>query len=229
MGNRWIEALTLKGPAWGVPAEELGDPKTGLIALVAEATGALAESMSSARTVVSTAHCTAVFEALKAKTRYIKKHYFLVPPLTNEDLVDLGLRPHSTNNTSRRTPVNQPGLEVVKWGPHLLGFRFFTALVVDAAEEGSGIRVHYGLVKAGILPTGEHPSATYLADKTHLLSCPPLVAEDLPDSFFTRRSKDDLLLPNISSGMVCYLSGDYEMEKGGTPGPNGPIIQAFVS
>jgi hypothetical protein len=211
MGSKWIEALALFATKWGVPAVQINDPTTGLIALHGEATGALAESMSSARTSVSTAHCQAAFDALEARMRYIKKHYFIAPPLTVEDLVALGLHPADTTHTSKTTPVNQPGLEVIKWGPHLLGFRFFTALVVDAAEEGYGIRLHYGLVKAGILPTGEHPSATYLADKTHLLSCPPLVAEDLPDSFFTRRGKDDLLLPNISSGMDCYLSGDYEI------------------
>jgi hypothetical protein len=47
LGNTWIEVLALFATKWGVPAAQTSDPATGLIALVAEATGALAESMRS--------------------------------------------------------------------------------------------------------------------------------------------------------------------------------------
>jgi hypothetical protein len=228
VGNNWIEVLSLKGTAWGVPATELSDPKNGLIALVAEATGALAEAMSSARTSVTTAHCEAAFDALEAKSRYIKKHYFLVPPLTNEDLVDLGLVPADTTRTPQKTPVNQPGLEWSKWGPRLLGFRVFTALVLDASESGYGVRVFTGLVKPGI-PAGEAPTASRLSDHHHLLSSPPLSGEDLPDSFFTRRGNDLIKdLPAGSSGLICYAAAQYEIDKGGAAGPFGPMIQTYV-
>jgi hypothetical protein len=161
--------------------------------------------------------------------RLMKNVYFNQPPRTIEEIVSLMLRPRKTTHTEKSTPLNTPGLEITKHAPHMLGFRTFTADVVDLEESGYGIRVFYGLVKADVLPTGERPSSTYLDENAHLLSSPPLMATDLPDSFFTRRKNEVVMLPLRSSGMVCYLAARYELEKGRNPGPYGPIIHAFVS
>jgi hypothetical protein len=111
----------------------------------------------------------------------------------------------------------------------MLGFKVFTALVMDDKETGYGARVYFGLVRPGILPTGERPSATRLSDKTHLMSSPPLSPADLPDSFFTRRKTDILKdLPPEASGLECYMAAHYENSKGHEAGPWGPMIHTIV-
>jgi hypothetical protein len=224
----WIEVLTLKATLWGVPIKELNDPDTGLVALTAEASSALAVAMSTERTVTSTAHCTMAFTALVEKMRYLKRLYFNCPPRTLEDMAALGLLFPDTTHTTTKTPVNQPGIEVIHYAPHVLTIGLSVASIIDAEETGYGIRVHSGLVPIGVLPTGERPTASFLATNTHVLSSPPLTTEDLPDSFFTRRKKDLVKLPEIASGMACHLAGCYENGKGGTAGPFGPMIKVFV-
>jgi hypothetical protein len=145
-------------------------------------------------------------------------------------MISLGLKPKDTTHTTVPQPKNHAGLEVNKWAPQTLGFRLFTAVDMgDNPDVDYGIRVHYGLVPAGVLPTGQRPSATRLTDDYHVLSSPPLSGADLPDSFFTRR-KQDLLknLPAEASGMTCYLCPCYENSKGREPGPWGTMVQAIV-
>jgi hypothetical protein len=224
MANTWINVLVIKGAAWGVTAAEV----TALSDQTSAAEDALEKAPTTDRGPESTAKCQAAFDALETCMRNMKMLHFTQPPRTDVELVSLLLRPHDPTQTTRTTPKNSAGIEVYKYGPHVLSFRLFTSYIVDPAESGYGIRVHYGLMKAGSPITNDHPSSLYLADKTHVLSSPPLVGEDLPDSFFTRRSRDDLMLPDIASGMACYLSGCYEIEKGGAAGPYGPMIQVFV-
>jgi hypothetical protein len=224
MAANWLEILALRAVPWGVPAAEV----TALNTLHTDAALILATVMSAERTEVATAQCISTFAALEAKMRYIKRLYFNMPPRILEEIVSLGLRPHDSTYSPQKTPVNQAGLEVNVWAPHLLGFRLFTAAVIDPAEKGYGFRVFSGLVKPGI-PAGERPSATRISDEYHLLSSPPLSLADLPDSFFTRR-KSDLLknLPPESSGMMCYLAARYEISKGHVAGPWGTLVSAFI-
>jgi hypothetical protein len=229
LSKTWLEVLTAaKMAAWKIPPEELSDPDTGLIALTADASSALAVAMSTERTVGSTAHCTMAFTALEEKMRYMKRLYFNCPPRTLEDMAILGLTFPDSSYTSKKAPMNEAGLEWNKWAPHLLGFRIFTSAVIDPNETGYGVRVYSGLVKTGI-PPGERPSAVRISDDYHLLSSPPLSPADLPDSFFTRRKSDILQnLPAEASGMMCYLSARYEIEKGHAAGPIGTLISAIV-
>jgi hypothetical protein len=224
MANTWINVLVIKGTAWGVSAAEV----TALSDRTGDAENALEKATTTDRGPESTAKCQAAFTALDTCMRYMKMKHFTQPPLSDAELVSLLLRPHDKPKTTKKTPVNRPGIKVTRYAPYALGFETFVASILDAEESGYGIRVFYGLVKAGVLTTTEHPSSTYLTDDTHLLSSPPLVPEDLPDSFFTRRSRDLLELPSVSSGMVCHLAGRYEIEKGGPAGKFGPMIQVFV-
>jgi len=86
--------------------------------------------------------------------RSIKKRYFIVPPLTLTDLVTLGLKPPDTVKTEVKTPVDQAGVEVIKWVPHTLGLRLYMqADMGDEAESNYGIRVIYAQVLS--VGTGE--------------------------------------------------------------------------
>jgi hypothetical protein len=215
---------------WGVPAPEVA----ALDALTRAAGTILTTAQSSERTKVVTADCKAAFKALVKKMRLIKKRFFLVPPLTHADLAALGLKPRDATYTPAKTPVNQAGLEITIRGLHLLGVRVFTAVVMDAAETGYGVRIYFGLVELSALALAgtaaeKQPSATRLSDEVHLLSSPPLSPADLPDSFFTRRTRDLWKnLPPEASGKMCYLAARYETSKGRDPGPWGTMISAIV-
>jgi hypothetical protein len=225
MARQWKEVLAVKATAWNVPTTDVTD----LTTLINTAENILREAQSTDRTAVTTTDCRVAFEALEAKMRYIKLHFFLMPPLTESDLTALGLRPKDTTQTPAKKPVNEPGLEFNKWGPHMLGFRTFIAALIDSSEEGYGMRVFFGLVPLDSKATGESPSATRLSDETHVLSSPPLSPEDLPDSFFTRRKQDLLaVLPPKASGMMCYMAARYENSKGHEAGPWGPMIHTIV-
>jgi hypothetical protein len=223
MAKDWGEVLSAKATAWSVPAAEV----TTLGTLAGEAGSALDAAQSSERTAVVTANCKAAFEALVEKMRFIKSRYFLSPPLSDTDLVSLELKPKDTTHTPVPPPVNQPGIEIIKWAPHTLGFRRFTAAVLGGGEEDYGIRVYYALTETGAAATPEKPSAARLADNMYLLSAPPVTPADLPGSFFTRRAKDLLELSPEASGKTCYLAARFENSKG-ERGPWGTMISAIV-
>jgi hypothetical protein len=196
--------------------------------LTGEATTALNQAQNTEqRTPVITAQCKAAFDALIAKMRYIKSHYFLTPPLTDADLVSLELKPKDTTHTPVPAPVNQPGIEINKWAPHTLGFRRFTATDLGGGESDYGIRVYYALVEIGAVATSEKPSATRLTAEVYIISAPPQTPADLPNSFFTRRYNDLLELPPEASGKTCYLAARFENSKGQS-GPWGTMIQAII-
>ncbi|MDR3341575.1 MAG: hypothetical protein LBT14_02095 [Treponema sp.] len=94
-------------------------------------------------------------------------------------------------------------------------------------ESDHGVRVYYGIVENNTAVTTEEPSMTHLTEDVYLLSSPPRMASDLPNSFFTRRVKDTLELPLSASGKTCYLAARFENGKGKS-GPWGTMISAIV-
>jgi hypothetical protein len=224
MARRWLEVIAAKLTAWNIPASVL----TALDALVAAAADCLQTIQSLERTAVNTAKCNAAFDTLTDKMRFIKNHYFLSPPLTDVDFISLGLKPHDQNRTEIPPPVNHPGVEVVKWAPHTLGLRLFTAINMGDNEADYGFRVYYGLVAptAPVSVDGK-VSASRLASDVYALSSPPGTQGDLPNSFFTRRVKDTLVLPLEATGYTCYLSVRFENGKG-DKGLRGTMIHALV-
>jgi len=95
MANRWVQVLAGKATAWGVPPADV----TSLGNLTGEAEGALELINSGEDTKAVRAKCRSDFKLLEAKMRYIKRHYFLQPPLTDEDMASLGLPLADTINT----------------------------------------------------------------------------------------------------------------------------------
>jgi hypothetical protein len=223
MARSWLTALEDKGDVWHVPPEE----ETALNSLIENAGYALNSAKAANRTAESTAACQTAFEALTAKMRFLKTHYFLKPPLTDADFASLGLKTGDTKPTPIPRPVNQPGIKIIRWGPHSFGFELFLAADMGGGDTERGIRVYYGLSETGAPVTGKKPLAQHLAGGAYLLSGPPLTANDLPNSFFTRRKKDLIDLPPEASGKICHMAARYENSKG-EAGPFGTMIQAIV-
>ncbi|MDR1986456.1 MAG: hypothetical protein LBP88_05725, partial [Treponema sp.] len=91
MARNWLRIMTTEVQAgWNIPQAQF----TELEQLHAAAAELLQKAMSSERTAVITEQCKAAFDALTGKMRFFKSHYFLAPPLTNADLVNLGFTPH---------------------------------------------------------------------------------------------------------------------------------------
>jgi hypothetical protein len=224
MAIRWSEIIYTKLVLWSIPASEASELDT----LIGNATDCLQTIESLERTAVNTAKCNAAFTALTDKMRFIKNHYFLSPPLTDADFISLGLKPHDTKQTEIPPPVNHPGVEVVKWAPHTLGLRLFTAINMGDNEADYGFRVYYGLVAPNVPASVDGKvSASRLAGDVYALSSLPGTQEDLPNSFFTRRKKDTLVLPLEATGYTWYLSVLFENGKG-DKGPWGEMIHALV-
>jgi hypothetical protein len=71
---------------------------TGLAQVVKDAAEALDVAKNeTTRTPVATARCKAAFEALERYMRDMKRRYFLSPPLTEADIISLGLKPHDSH------------------------------------------------------------------------------------------------------------------------------------
>jgi hypothetical protein len=94
----------VKQIAWGILSAKM----TELESLYATASGLLQVAQSNERTPFITERCREVFAVLTAGQCFMKAHFFLVPLLSNSDLVDLGLTPHDTT----RTPSGPPKAEM---------------------------------------------------------------------------------------------------------------------
>jgi len=221
LAKNWISQLGLHASAWGVPQAEV----TELSTLTSAADAALAVVESAAKTEGAVRTCQTAFEALDNKLRYIKKRWFLVPPLSPTDLANLELPEPDDTPSDIPAPVDQAGVEVVKWAPHSFGLRLYTQADMGGDKAANyGVRVYYAPVEPG--GTGE-PAARRGAGEVFILSAPPESPADLPNSFFTRRQHEDLLLPPEFSGKPCYFAARYENSKGAA-GPWGLLIQATI-
>jgi hypothetical protein len=204
MAKNWGVVLQGKAAAWGVPAADVSE----LADLTAAADAALAAAQSeTTRTPVATARCKAAFDALAAKMRDVKKRYFYVPPLTEADLVSLGLKVPDSTHTPSHTPAAQALAETFLTGRHELGFRI---VFVDGNPDdpaNKGFRVWYKVIALGEAP-------------------PANPENDLPKSFFTKRRKDALVFGYGDSGKTAYIA--IQKENDGKKGPWGPMVSALI-
>jgi hypothetical protein len=90
MAKDWVAVAGAQAAAWSIPAAVL----TGLggQTQAAETTLDTAQNETT-RTPVANAQCRAAFDTLAATMRDTKRRYFLEPPLTDADLISLGLNP----------------------------------------------------------------------------------------------------------------------------------------
>ena len=203
MARDWKAVMTTSAAAWNVPAAVL----TELDALFQAAESALATAQNeTTRTPVATAQCRAAFEALAEKMRDIKRRYFLEPPLTDADIISLGLKPHDTIHTLSGTPTAQVTIETYLVGRHELGIKivYITGNPHDAANKG--YRIWFSVAAS--------------ADS------PPANPQDLHGSFYTKRKKDLMEFAFGDSGKTAYFA--VQVENEGKKGPWGPMVSALI-
>ena len=203
MARDWKAVMTAQAAAWSVPSFVL----TELDAVFQAAENALETAQNeTTRTPVASAQCRAAFEVLAEKMRDIKRRYFLEPPLTDADIISLGLKPHDTIHTLSGTPTAQVTIETYLVGRHELGIKivYVTGNPHDAANKG--YRIWFSVAASG--------------------ESPPANPQDLRDSFYTKRKKDLMEFPFEDSGKTAYFA--VQVENEGKKGPWGPMVSALI-
>jgi hypothetical protein len=203
MAKDWTTVIGGKFSTWNIPADVNKDINT----LTQEAESALETTKTeSTRTPVTIARCKETFEKLAAFMRDVKRRYFLEPPLTDSDLISLGLKPPDTIHTPSGAPTAQVTIETYLVGRHELGIKivYVTGNPHDPANKG--YRVWYSVVEGG--------------------QTPPAEPQDLRESFYTKSKKDLIDFDFGDSGKTAYFA--VQIENEGRKGPWGPLISALI-
>ncbi|GHU50639.1 hypothetical protein FACS1894200_10220 [Spirochaetia bacterium] len=203
MAKVWLAVLDTKLAAWSIPQSVEDD--FALLTSAAESALSLVKNESS-RTSVTIARCNTAFDAMVAAMRDIKKRYFFVPPLTEADLVSLGLKIPDDTLTPSGTPSAQVTLETNLIGRHELALKiiYVTGDPNDAANKG--YRIWYSVVAPG--------------------ETPPRTPDDLHKSFFTKRRKSMITFEFDDSGKTAWFA--VQVENDGEKGSWGPMVQALI-
>jgi hypothetical protein len=213
MAKNWLYVMGRQPeqPPWGIPQAQI----TEFGAVTAAADNALGLAMSSDRTHSITVACRIAFDTLEDKMRFFKKHYFLVPPLTEKDLADLDLRAANPPSPVGK-PESQPIADLVFPGIHLVELRKIRPIGGPPPDPRAnyGVRIYYGFSGP---PTAAHPVR---------MAGPPKTGKDLPYSFFTRRRKERFDFEG-ESGNTVYFCLVYENSKG-DEGSFGPFFSAVI-
>jgi hypothetical protein len=155
--------------------------------------------------------------------RFFKSRYFVVPPLTDTNLISLGLKPHDAKPTPIPPPVDQTEADISYPAAHTLELHLRPVDVAspDPHRSDYGFRVYFG-----ILPPGGASVEAATSSKRELMK-PPTTGEELPHSHFTRRKRERMDFSQEESGKTIYFCVRYENAKG-EPGPWGPIFSAVI-
>ncbi|GHU40911.1 hypothetical protein FACS1894190_08360 [Spirochaetia bacterium] len=149
MAKDWLAVLATEGAAWKITEAD----KAELAGLVEDAGNAIAvEKNETTRTPVAIAQCKTAFEAMIAKMRDMKKRFFYVPPLTDADLVSLGLKIPDHTPTASGTPTAQATIETYLVGRHELGIKIIYVTGNPADPANKGFRIWYSVVAQGETP-----------------------------------------------------------------------------
>jgi hypothetical protein len=214
MARNWISIINAPGttPPWGIPPAQV----TEFVTLFDAAEAALLKASSDTeRTKVVTAQCSAAFKDLVAKLRFIKKHYFLAPPLTETDLAGLGLKPEDTVHTPIPRPDGQVTGDVGYPAAHMLELSNFRPLGAPSSDPRSdyAVDIHIGIV-GGVGP--------------YAIEAPPDPQHGgkLPFARTIRRRRERFDLEG-NSGKTAWFSLAYRNGKGQI-GPFCPAFSAII-
>jgi hypothetical protein len=183
MADEWGTVCTAKQTAWGISQADM----TNLTSVRAVAAAALeAATNESTRTPVATARCKTVFGQLTEFMRYFKRRYFLSPPLSEADLVSLGLRPRDKHPTPSGVPTAQVKAEPYYAGLHVMGVRIVYVFGDPKDRANKAYQIWYHAAEPG--------------------ETPPDRPEQLDKLFPTQRKKDVIGFDFSDSGKMAYFA-----------------------
>jgi hypothetical protein len=165
----WIAICTDKRTLWGIAGVAL----TELTRLKDAAVAALAlVKDDNTRTKVTISACNTAMKALVAGMQDFKRRYFICPPLTDDDLVSLGLKPHDSTHTPIEPPKEGPTFSVVQMGPRALGIIFRNG---ETGRKGSkpygveGVRIFYGFSEEPVTDQKQLPFSEWGTKCPHII------------------------------------------------------------
>jgi hypothetical protein len=203
MAVNWCAYLMPKAASFTIPTQTI----TSLAQLATAAHDALGAAMDeTTRTPVANAACRTAFKTLTAAMRSFKKHYILIPPMSEADFTALGVRIPDTHRTPSEAPSAQVRADPFLAGPHQMGIRIVYVIGDPGGKANKGYRIYYVIVPPG--------------------GAAPMNPEQFTQSFYTMRKKDVLDLPFSSSGSTIYFC--VQVENEGKKGPWGPITSAII-
>jgi len=202
MAKNWLELLSTKAPAWNVSADDV----TNLNDLSDAAEVALAVVKSSEKTSSAVASCKTVFTNLVAKMRFVKKHYFFKPPLTDADFVSLGLKIPDTPHVHKPLPPSYPLFTI--------RVKDYCQVAIQLREEGSSnVAIPEGIAGAMLYcQTGGEPPAS---------------PETLPAMGIITRANYTLQFQPHDVGKIAYISLRWQNGRG-EQGPWSPMQEIVV-
>lgn len=214
MGLAWVRVLAeqtddLRGQAvrkwslWSIPQEAVAN----LGERAEDAQRALDEAKNDeTRTKVVNRKVATMFAALTEAMRSMKKRYFHVPPLTDADLVSLGLKVPDTSHTQTGNPTAQATIETFLVGRRQLGLKFVYVSGDSGDPANKSFRVYYRVAAPG--------------EKA------PEAPEELAMSFSEKRKTRVLDFEFGDSGKTAHFC--VQIENNGRKGPWGPMISSVI-
>ena len=216
MARVWENILALKGVLWNIPADLLTEFHNLLMA----AQAAFDAATPSERTPVLTARMNEAFDKLEACMRYIKDRYFKQPPLLDEDLVSLLLRPKDDTLTPIPCPESRPLIFI-----SYTGYNTIVLNITVMPGESPPYECHIELFR-GIMPQGGATLEEAAGPKRYLMR-PPSSGDNLFKLVDTNRKREKISFPPEEGGKIAYFCARYVNEKG-EAGPWGPVAAAVI-
>jgi hypothetical protein len=121
MGRRWVDILTVKGAHWRVPDIVVGD----LTEFVESAEQAQAVVNAGDAGPATRHRRDRLVADMVAYMRDVRNRYFFIPPMNEEDFIELGLPLHDTTRTDRVEVTEQVDFVLEIDGPRQIHVRFW--------------------------------------------------------------------------------------------------------
>lgn len=203
MAETWVTMITGQAQDWEIPERfvlELTEAKEKLSGMLKTPEGQRAQAFNQ---ILKEAD-----EALIAVMRDIKKRYFYVPPLTNDNLITLGLNIPDTEPTPIPVPLGRAdGLITYLGGGQLqLDIRHMENTPLDPKAD-YGYKIFYDVLEA---------DAPVPADGSFLRQ-----------NLFTRRKRRVFKFETEDFKKTAYFCIVYENPRG-ERGPWGPVFSAVI-
>jgi hypothetical protein len=167
-----------------------------------------------------TSMCKIAFDELTEKMRFLKNSFFLAPPLTDSDLVLLGLNSRESASAPLPPPSERAEADILRPGVHLLEL-LLRVIGGSPLRGGAGYRIYWG-----VLPPGGADITAAASPKRELMK-PPASGEELPFSRFTKRKRERFGFDAGDSGKTAYFCVRLENANGET-GPWGALFSAAI-
>jgi hypothetical protein len=215
----WAEKVQAKATAWGIPEAKV-DALDAVIVAIETAVAAEAQEKSPSKVMAA----RLADKELQRQMRFMKSHYFLVPPLTSQDCVDLQIKvPGANPSNPIPTAVNGGVIAEFKpLGPHLL--KVSLAINGDfppgSKQSWYGYKIYFAVIDPAL--TGETDTAVW----SHIPAA-PVNGTDLPNSVATNRATYLFDFPEADRGKVVWFCVVLENKKH-KEGPWGPLANDMV-